>query len=177
MHLHIPTQRDPERRHFQRARHHRADSAGAARRQVPADRRGGDPAAQPAHLRRRRHHRPVHRHQAHRRHRHRPPPRLTHENSAHSNSRPRILLTAGRSPCSSAASIPLVVWAGAQALFPAQGQRQPARRQGRHRARLDAARPEFHRATNIFSRGPRPRARATTPRAPAAPTSARRPRS
>ena len=60
-----PAQRDSERGDFQRADHHRADSAGAARREIPSARRGGDFAAQPAHLRRRRHHRAVHRHQAH----------------------------------------------------------------------------------------------------------------
>ena len=66
-----PDQRDPERRHLQRAHHHRADSAGAARRAVHADRRARHLAAQPAHLRPRRRHHSVHRHQAHRSHHHR----------------------------------------------------------------------------------------------------------
>ncbi len=59
--------------HLQRADHHRADPAGAARRAIPADRRGQHPAPQSAGLWRRRHHRAVHRHQADRsrRHRHR----------------------------------------------------------------------------------------------------------
>ena len=53
--------------HLQRADHRRAGAAGAARHQVPArGRRGAAPAESPD-LRRRRHHRPVHRHQGHRR--------------------------------------------------------------------------------------------------------------
>ena len=61
-----PRQRHPERGDFQRAHHHRADSAGAARREVSRRRRGAPPAAQPAHLRPRRRHHAVRRHQAHR---------------------------------------------------------------------------------------------------------------
>ena len=69
-----PAERDPRGDHLQRADHHRADPAGVARRAVPADRRRQPAAPQPADLRRRRHHRAVHRHQADRprRHRHRP---------------------------------------------------------------------------------------------------------
>ena len=47
-----PAQRDPLGRHLQRAGHRGADPARAARRQVPADVRGRDAAAQPARLRR-----------------------------------------------------------------------------------------------------------------------------
>ena len=51
-----------------------ADPAGAARREVPADRRRGAAALQPARLRPRRRHRAVRRHQAHRPHPGGPPP-------------------------------------------------------------------------------------------------------
>ena len=66
-----PAHRDPVRGHLQRADHRGADPARVARREVPRAGRGRDPAAQPADLRARRDHRPVHRHQAHRPHRHR----------------------------------------------------------------------------------------------------------
>ncbi len=56
--------------------HHRPDPAGPARRGLPADRRRRHAPPQPPHLRLRRHHRPVRRHQAHRCHRQRRPPRL-----------------------------------------------------------------------------------------------------
>ena len=77
MRLAQPAERDPERRHLQRAHHHRAHPAGAARRALPPARRRGRAAAQPAHLRPRRRHRAVHRHQGHRPRHHRPPPRLS----------------------------------------------------------------------------------------------------
>ena len=57
-------ERRPGQRDLQRADHHRADSAGAARREVPADERGGAAAAQPAGLRRGRRDRAVPRHLA-----------------------------------------------------------------------------------------------------------------
>ena len=57
---------DPVRGHLQRAGHRRADPARPARRALPPGRRRGAAAPQPADLRPRRHHRPVHRHQAHR---------------------------------------------------------------------------------------------------------------
>ena len=62
---------------FNAADHHRAGPAGAAGRRLPrgAGRRAAP--AQPADLRRRRDHRAVHRHQAHRRHPGDPAPRLT----------------------------------------------------------------------------------------------------
>ena len=63
MRLDEPGERDPLGDHLQRADHRRPDPAGAARRRLPADERGGAAAPQPAHLRPRRHHRPVHRHQ------------------------------------------------------------------------------------------------------------------
>ena len=59
-----PQSRDPLGGHLQRADHRRADPAGAARRPVPARRRGGAAAPEPADLRPRRDHRAVHRHQA-----------------------------------------------------------------------------------------------------------------
>ena len=55
----------PERSDLQRAHHHRADSAGAARGAIPARRRGSHTATQLRHLRHRRSHRPLHRDQAH----------------------------------------------------------------------------------------------------------------
>ncbi len=64
---HGPAQRAERRagqRDFQCADHHRADSAGAARREVPADERGRAAAPQPAGLRRGRRHRAVPRHLA-----------------------------------------------------------------------------------------------------------------
>ena len=54
---------DPVRGHLQRADHHRADSAGAEGRRLPAGRRGGAPAPQPARLWLGRDHRALHRHQ------------------------------------------------------------------------------------------------------------------
>ena len=66
MHLASPSSRDPVGGDLQRDHHHPADPARAARREVPAARRGGAPAPLAAHLRRRRHHRAVRRHQAHR---------------------------------------------------------------------------------------------------------------
>ena len=65
-------ERHPVGHHLQRADHRRADPAGAAGRDLPADRRAGAAAAQPARLRARRRHRAVHRHQADRPHRRRP---------------------------------------------------------------------------------------------------------
>ncbi len=64
-------ERHPVGDHLQRADHHRAHPAVAARRALPPDRRGEPAAAQPAHLRPRRHPRAVHRHQDHRRPHHR----------------------------------------------------------------------------------------------------------
>ena len=60
-------ERDPVGGDLQRADHHRADAAGAARRRLPAGAGRRAAAAQPADLRPRRHHRAVHRHQADRR--------------------------------------------------------------------------------------------------------------
>ena len=48
----VALQRDPVGGHLQRADHHRAHPAGAARRALPAAGRGGAAAPQPAHLRR-----------------------------------------------------------------------------------------------------------------------------
>ena len=62
----LAAQRHPLGGDLQRAHHRRADPAGAARREVPADRRRGAAAPQPAGLRPRRRHRAVRRHQAHR---------------------------------------------------------------------------------------------------------------
>ena len=53
MRLQSPAERDPLGDHLQRADHHRPDPAGVARCGLPADERGGAPAAQPADLRRR----------------------------------------------------------------------------------------------------------------------------
>ena len=66
MRLHTPRERDPGGGHLQRADHHRARAAGAARREVPPAERRAHAAAQPADLRPRRHHRAVPRHLAHR---------------------------------------------------------------------------------------------------------------
>ena len=55
---------DPLGRHLQRADHHRADSAGAAGRQVPPARSGAHPRPQPLDLRHRGHRRSVRRDQA-----------------------------------------------------------------------------------------------------------------
>ena len=52
MRLATPRVGDPVGGDLQRGDHHRADSAGAARHRLQAARRGGDPAAQPADLRR-----------------------------------------------------------------------------------------------------------------------------
>ena len=72
MRLSTPRVGDPVGGHLQRADHRRADPAGPARRALHAVLGRVDAAPQPAHLRPRRHHRAVHRHQAHR------PARLPH---------------------------------------------------------------------------------------------------
>ena len=71
-----PAHRDPVGGHLQRADHPGADPAGPARGEVQAPRRRRDPAAQRAHLRRRRHRRAVRLHQAHRPAAHRRGPAL-----------------------------------------------------------------------------------------------------
>ena len=58
-----PAERHPVGDHLQRADHRCADPAGAEGCDLQADRRGGDPAEEPADLRRRRHHRAVRRDQ------------------------------------------------------------------------------------------------------------------
>ena len=64
MHLQDAAVGDSFGRDLQRADHRRPDSAGAARREVSRHGRGRAAAQQPADLRRGRHHRSVHRHQA-----------------------------------------------------------------------------------------------------------------
>ena len=76
MGLATPGERHPLGDHLQRAGHHRADPAGAARRQLPRDGRWRAAAPQPRDLRSRRADRAVHRHQAHRPRHHRHRPRL-----------------------------------------------------------------------------------------------------
>ena len=66
MGLHTPAKRDPRGGDFQRADHHRAGAAGAARREVPCAFGGRAAAAQPADLRLGRRDRAVPRHLAHR---------------------------------------------------------------------------------------------------------------
>ena len=66
MQLQLPGIRGHQRDHLQRDRDHLPDPARAARREVPSRRRIEHPQPQPAHLRARRRHRAVHRHQAHR---------------------------------------------------------------------------------------------------------------
>ena len=63
MHLDEPAVGDPLGGDLQRADHRRADPARPARRALPRPVGGGDPAPEPAHLRRRRDDRAVHRHQ------------------------------------------------------------------------------------------------------------------
>ena len=63
MHLRYATVRDPIRCHLQRAHHHRADSAGIARRSLSSRRRGGAPAAKSVDLWTRRPGRSLHWHQ------------------------------------------------------------------------------------------------------------------
>ena len=64
MHLRTPQSAILSAVIFNARDHHRADSAGAARGEVPSDERGGAAAAQPVDLRRGRNHCPVHRDQA-----------------------------------------------------------------------------------------------------------------
>ena len=66
MRLASPSSRDPVGGDLQRAHHHPADPARAARGEVPPAGRRGDPAPLAADLRRGRHRRAVRRHQAHR---------------------------------------------------------------------------------------------------------------
>ena len=72
----VAHERDFERRHFQCAHYRRAHSARATRRKIPSARRRENFAAQPAHLRRRRRHHSVHRHQGDRPSHHFDAPRL-----------------------------------------------------------------------------------------------------
>ncbi len=69
-------ERDPLGGHLQRAHHHRADPARAARRRIPAARREHRAARQRAMLRLRRRHRAVRRHQGDRHDPRRAPPQL-----------------------------------------------------------------------------------------------------
>ena len=64
MGLHSAAERRARQRHLQRADHHRADSAGPARREVPAHERGRPAPPQSAGLRRGRRHRALPRHLA-----------------------------------------------------------------------------------------------------------------
>ena len=90
MHLATPAERHPVGDHLQCADHHRADPAGAEGRRATAPIGAGRAAApQPADLRRRRHHRAVHRHQGDRPARHRLAPRLRRQRHVAAKSVPR----------------------------------------------------------------------------------------
>ncbi len=134
-------ERDPVGDHFQCAHHHRADPAGAARREIPPHGRGQRPAPQSVRLRTGRHRRTVRRHQADRSFRQRRRPRLGGPSHARTNPsryrhpgsddgphRPRLSAGHDRNRASD---------------LPAPGERQPrrCRRQG-HRLRAD--RPVLH---------------------------------
>ena len=84
--------RHPVGRDLQRADHRRADPAGPEGRRLPAGRRRGAAAAQPARLRSRRRHRAVHRHQAHRPRGRRPRPRLRSTQSMLQTLRPAVAM-------------------------------------------------------------------------------------
>ena len=93
-----PLERDPERRHLQRAHHHLPRPARAARREVPRARRRRGTAAQPARLRPRRAHRAVRRHQGHRPRRlQSPAPGVTMQSIAQAP-RPSPFIASRRSP-------------------------------------------------------------------------------
>ena len=106
---------DPLGDHLQRADHRRPRPARPARRRLPAL-VGGQPAApQRRHLRARRDHRAVHRHQAHRHHHHRPRSVIAMPTMFRDIVRSLLALAALTLICGVA--FPLVVWGIGQAGF------------------------------------------------------------
>ncbi len=85
-------ERNPVGDHLQCADHHRAHTARAPRREIPPGRRGQHSAPQSVALRRRRHHRAVHRHQAHRSSRYRNRARVRRAPAMLKQIRPSILM-------------------------------------------------------------------------------------
>ena len=157
---------DPVGGHLQRADHHRADPAGAEGRRLSPGRRRGAAAPQPRHLRPRRRHRSVRRHQDHRR-------------------LDRRLASGLRRPIMLSQIRPAIVLL---VLFTAADRPRLSARDHRHRAsrccpvrptaaslstrrqagRLGADRPEFRQPTNISMAAPR-RPRRRIPRIPTIP--------
>ena len=148
-----------------------------------AGRRGRAAAPQPADLRPRRHHRAVHRHQAHRSHRRGARARLKEANSCLHHLRPALVLLALFVALTGIA-YPLAMTGIAQVALPRPGERQPDRTQ-RRRRRLGHRSASRSRRSATSSRGrrrparptrripPRPSMRPTTPPARAARISAR----
>ena len=140
MRLASPSSRDPVGGDLQRAHHHPAHPARAARGEVPAARRRGDPAPLAADLRRGRHRRAVRRHQAHR-----PGPgRPSHRLKRNHHMRREIMIALRATLVTLVLTglvYPLAMTGVAQALFRDKAERQPgSRREGRG-GRLRAHRP------------------------------------